>query len=118
MGAGSHSTAEFKESVPLLRTYLEEAQRDPATFPISKRVYVAVDEKRGRAKQQIQDFFGHVYGNPAMGSDVSAYGNPGECVEQLGEVLSMEPQLVVLTPVSDHMEQLELLAQEVIPKLK
>ena len=118
MGAGASSTAEFKESVPLLRTYLEQAKRDPETFPISKRVYIAVDRESARAKQRIQDFFGAVYGNPARGSDVAVYGSPAECVEQLGEVLSMEPQLVLLSPVSDYMEQMELLAQEVIPKLK
>ena len=118
MGAGASSTAEFKESVPLLRTYLEQAQRDPATFPISKRVYIAVDRESARAEQRIREFFGAVYGNPARGSEVAVYGNPAECVEQLGEVLSMEPQLVLLSPVSDYMEQMELLAQEVIPKLK
>ena len=47
MGSGGSSIAEFGRSVPLLREALEKAGRDPATFPISKRLFMAVDEKPG-----------------------------------------------------------------------
>ena len=50
MGAGMSSTADFKKSVPLLRGYLEEEQRDPATFSISKRVYIAIDRDRSTSR--------------------------------------------------------------------
>ena len=118
MGAGMASTADFKKSVPLLRGYLEEEQRDPATFPISKRVYIAVDRDRARAEQRLREFFDSVYSNADRGPTVSVWGAPEECVQQLGEVLSMTPQLVLLNVVSDYMEQMETLAKEVIPKLQ
>jgi probable F420-dependent oxidoreductase len=41
MGAGSSSTADFLEQYGLLRRFLDEAKRDPATFTVSKRVYLA-----------------------------------------------------------------------------
>ena len=118
MGAGMSSTADFKKSVPLLRSYLEEEQRDPTTFPISKRVYIAVDRDRARAEQRLREFFDRVYSNADRGPIVSVWGSPEECVQQLGEVLSVTPQLVLLNVVSDHMEQMEILAKEVIPKLQ
>src|SRR6185437_2559991 len=37
MGSGGSSIAEFGRSVPLLKAALEQAGRDPATYPISKR---------------------------------------------------------------------------------
>ena len=51
MGAGSSTTATFLECVQQLNTFLEEAGRDPATFPISKRVYLAVDDNEKRAEE-------------------------------------------------------------------
>src|SRR5215472_15276615 len=45
MGSGGSSIAEFERSVPILRRALETAGRDPATFPVSKRIFMAVDEK-------------------------------------------------------------------------
>src|ERR1700759_214636 len=45
MGSGGSSIAEFGRSVPLLREALEKAGRDPTAFPISKRLFMAVDEK-------------------------------------------------------------------------
>ena len=118
MGGGTSSTADFKKSVLLLRSYLEEEQRDPATFPISKRVYIAIDRDRARAEQRLRGFFDSVYSNADRGPIVSVWGSPEECAQQLGEVLSMTPQLVLLNVVSDHMEQMEILAKEVIPKLQ
>src|SRR5207244_9800374 len=50
IGAGSASTAAFLDEVKLLRGVLEEAGRDPATFPLGKRVYIAVDRDRARAE--------------------------------------------------------------------
>ena len=41
-----------------------------------------------------------------------------ECVLQLQEIMSMEPDLISINLVSDHMEQLEIVAKEVIPKLQ
>ena len=47
IGAGSISTKQFIEEVQTLRALLEKAGRDPATFAVGKRVYVAVAQDRG-----------------------------------------------------------------------
>src|SRR5271154_3895951 len=49
MGAGSSSSADFVAQIASLRSALDDAKRDPATFAISKRVYIAVDDNRERA---------------------------------------------------------------------
>ena len=58
MGAGSSSFSEFKEQVQLVRMMLEKHDRDPATFHISKRVYIAFDDKPERAEGEIRNWFG------------------------------------------------------------
>src|SRR6266511_5840637 len=42
-GAGSSTTTQFAEQVPIVRQALAEAGRDTAGFGIAKRVYIAVD---------------------------------------------------------------------------
>ena len=47
MGAGSTTTADFKRHVGVIREALESQERDPSEFPISKRVYIALDDDVG-----------------------------------------------------------------------
>src|SRR2546430_12852095 len=56
IGAGSASTAAFLDEVKLLRGVLEEAGRDPATFPLGKRAYIAVDPDRPPAGRRLTDW--------------------------------------------------------------
>src|SRR5438105_7767562 len=50
MGSGGSSLATFGRSVPILRAALEKAGRDPATFPISKRVFLSVADRADAAR--------------------------------------------------------------------
>ena len=117
MGAGASSTAQFVENMEYVRTYLEEAGRDPATFAVSKRVYLAVDNDESRAEARLRDWFGHMYKNPDMAARVSVWGSPSRCAEKLAEVAEAGAEMIMLNPVFDHMEQLEVLAQEVVPNV-
>ena len=56
--------AAFVRSVPMLREALERAGRDPATFPISKRVFLSVDERPEVARAELHRWFTVVYHNP------------------------------------------------------
>lgn len=117
MGAGSSSTADFIKQVGLLRRFLDEAQRDPTTFTVSKRVYIAVDNDRDRAERRLREWFGVRYKNAEMASHMSVWGSHVECIDKLGEIVQAGAQHLMLNPVFDHMEHLELLAQEVMPHL-
>ena len=117
MGAGSSSSADFVKQVGLLRGFLDEAQRDPATVPFSKRVYIAVDNDRGRAERRLREWFGVRYKNADMGSRVSIWGGRAECIDKLAELVRAGARHLMLNPVFDEMDHLELLAREVIPHL-
>lgn len=117
MGAGSSSTADFIEQYGLLRRFLDEAQRDPATFTVSKRVYVAIDNDRTRAERRLRAWFGLRYRSADMGSRCGIWGSAAECTEKLRELVDAGAQHLLLNPMFDDMEHLELLAREVMPHL-
>jgi probable F420-dependent oxidoreductase len=117
MGAGSSSTADFIKQSVMLRRLLDEAKRAPATFPISKRIYLALDDNRERAERRLREWFGERYKNADMAPRVSIWGSVAECVDRLGELVRAGAQHFLLNPVFDDMEHLEKLASEVMPRL-
>jgi probable F420-dependent oxidoreductase len=113
MGAGGSSTDDFRRAVPLLREALENAGRDPGVFPISKRIFIAVDEKPETARAELHRWYTEVYHNPA-GTDASGiHGTPEHVRERLQEMVAMGANHLLLNPVSRHVEQLEALAEVV-----
>ena len=111
MGSGGSSIADFKASVPILKQELEKAGRDPASFPISKRVFMAVDEQPEVARAELNRWFTEVYHNPA-GTDASGiHGTPEQVAERLEELVAAGANHLLLNPVSRHTEQLEAVAE-------
>ena len=120
IGAGGSSTAQFADEVRQLRQLLEAADRDPATFPLSKRVYIAVDRDKDRAGQRLAERLGTSYGGSSSQPTherVAVYGPPDECVDKLRDVIEAGAGLLVLTPLFDQAEHLEIFAEQIRPHL-
>jgi len=117
MGAGSSSSADFIKQVGEVRRFLDEAKRDPVTFAISKRVYLAIDDDRARAERRLREWFGVRYKNAEMAARVSVWGSVAECVDKLGQLVRAGAKHLLLNPVFDEIEQLELFAAEFLPHL-
>jgi probable F420-dependent oxidoreductase len=118
VGAGSASTAQFVDEVRQLGAILKEAGRDPATFPIGKRVYLALDRDRARAGKRLAEWFGAFYGRPELAEQVCVWGDLDECVAGLKAVVGAGARFLVLNPVFDELEHLERLAADVGPRLR
>jgi probable F420-dependent oxidoreductase len=117
IGAGSVSTATFTGQVKELRAILADAGRDPAAFPVGKRVYLAVDRDRARAGRRLAEWFGAFYGRTELAEEVSVFGDADACVEGLRAVVAAGAGHLVLNPVFDELEQLEQIATAVRPRL-
>jgi probable F420-dependent oxidoreductase len=111
MGAGSSSSADFLQQIGLLRRLLDEEKRDPAEFRVSKRVYIAVDDNRNRAERRLQEWFGVRYKRAEMATRVSIWGSTRECIDKLNELVHTGAHHLMLNPVFDELEHLELLAE-------
>jgi len=110
MGSGGSSTATFSRCVPVLRAELEKAGRDPATFPISKRVFMSVHERADVARDELNRWFTAVYRNPA-GTDASGiHGTPEQVRQRLEELVVLGANHLLLNPVCRYAEQVEALA--------
>jgi probable F420-dependent oxidoreductase len=117
MGAGSLSTVKFAEEVRMLRDLLRRAGRDPDSFGVGKRVYIAVDNDRQRALKRLRDWFGAFYGRPEMADEVAVWGPPDECIRHLRDVVTAGARLIMLNAVFDEMEHLEQFASAIEPGL-
>ena len=118
MGAGSTTTDQFRGHVSTLRGELDASGRDPSSFSISKRVYIAIDEDEARAEHRLRDWFSQRYGNADLASQVSVWGSAHRCVEGLQSIVDAGAQMLMFNPVFDHMEHLEALPRDVIPSLR
>jgi probable F420-dependent oxidoreductase len=117
MGAGSSSAASFIRDAARIRNFLDEAQRDPASFHFAKRVYLAVDKDKARGEQRIREWFARRYKNADLGPKVSIWGSSAECAERIGEIVHAGAQHIVFNPMFDELEHLEICAKEIMPHL-
>ena len=115
IGAGSSSTADFAQQVAHVRQCLAEAKRDPATFALAKRVYLAIDPDRARAMTRLREWFGWYYGNVAMADQVAIVGSSEECAAGIMEVQVAGAGLVLLNFVSDELANAERAARDILP---
>jgi alkanesulfonate monooxygenase SsuD/methylene tetrahydromethanopterin reductase-like flavin-dependent oxidoreductase (luciferase family) len=121
MGAGSSTTAKFAEAVTTVRHELAEQGKDPAHFPIGKRVYLMIDDDPAKARQRVLDGLHRIYGGMPGLDDVPVSGTVDDVVGGLREVIDAGAQTILLNPVgrdvAEDREQMERLAAEVIPQL-
>jgi probable F420-dependent oxidoreductase len=117
-GAGSSTTAQFTEQVVVIREALAEAGRDTTSFPIAKRVYIAVDDDADRGRERVRATLRAFYGDffPDL-TPVAVIGPPEVCAEGLRAVADAGAERILLNPMFDEAEQMERLVSEVVPKV-
>jgi probable F420-dependent oxidoreductase len=117
-GAGSSTTAQFTEQVVVIREALAEAGRDTTSFPIAKRVYIAVDDDADRGRERVRATLRAFYGDfmPDL-TPVAVIGPPEVCAEGLRAVADAGAERILLNPLFDEAEQMERLVAEVVPKV-
>jgi probable F420-dependent oxidoreductase len=116
MGAGSQTTASFAEQVAIVREELAAQNRDPDEFRIGKRVYVHVEDDPALARTRLDEALKQHYGGGDWSQQLLA-GSAEECVAGIRAVADAGAELILLNPLVDDQQQLERLADEVIPAL-
>jgi probable F420-dependent oxidoreductase len=117
-GAGSSPTAKFAEQVAAVRAALAEAGRPAGSFPVAKRVYVAIDDDAGRARTRTNAALQELYGHRVEAIEAAAVtGTAADCVRELRQVAEAGAELILCTALFDQAEQMEQLAAAVIPQL-
>jgi probable F420-dependent oxidoreductase len=106
IGSGSSTVDDFVEQSRAVSEALEAAGRDPASFEISKRVYLAVG-----SGERLEADLDAMYGASGLGARVAVSGAPEQVAEQLVRLRDAGADELLLNPLHDHLEQLEALAE-------
>ena len=113
MGQGSSSTELFAKNAQYVRELLDAEGRDPESFAVSKRIYVAIDDNADRALNRLEAWFAHHYGRSQMAAEVSLWGPAETVFQQLDEVAAAGARHLMFNAVFDYDEYLEALASYV-----
>jgi probable F420-dependent oxidoreductase len=117
-GAGSAPTPRFAGQVQIVRAALAQAGRDPGTFPIAKRLYIAVDDDAQRGRQRINAALERMYGRRVPDIEAAAVaGPPDHCAAEAAAAADAGAGLILFTTLFDQAEQAERIAADVIPRL-
>src|SRR5262249_7907728 len=97
-----------------------EQNRDPSTFPIAKRVYIAVDDSTARARERITAALEEQYGYFGIKglSPVAVAGPPEACGHGLAEAFHTGADMILLNPLFADLQQMERLLGEVVVGLR
>ena len=120
MGAGAANASDiaaFRKVLANLRNTLEKHGRDPATYPISKRVYLAIDDDRESAERKIKEWFVDHYHSAELGMTVSLIGSVDEIVDKLGPLVDEGLDMIMFNPVYNLIEHAQVIAERVVPQL-
>jgi alkanesulfonate monooxygenase len=115
-----YTAASFKRDWSRVRDYAAEAGRDPDLLTNVSELPICVAGSYEEADRRAREFIAAHFDIPAW-SDCSpesaVRGTPDQCAEQLAEHVQAGVQHFVFVPERYSMEQLELVAVEVIPRL-
>jgi probable F420-dependent oxidoreductase len=111
IGSGSSSAEDFAAQAAIVRGALEEEGRDPARFPLAKRVYIAVEDAPEVGLRRLSAVLDAMYGASGLGERVGVAGPPERCAEILRGIADAGATELVLTPMYGHLAQLEALAE-------
>jgi alkanesulfonate monooxygenase SsuD/methylene tetrahydromethanopterin reductase-like flavin-dependent oxidoreductase (luciferase family) len=118
MGAGSTALGEFFVELARMQTLLAEAGRDASTFPLSKRVYVSIEDDEAEARRSIEAMMRDFYGIGEPRADAWAvYGPAGRVLETLERMRDAGLTHMLLHPVPTDLRHLEIIARQIAPRL-
>jgi probable F420-dependent oxidoreductase len=117
-GSGGSSADRFADQVRVVRAALADAGRNPADFPIAKRLYVGVDDNAGRARDRMNAAIAAMHGRPVPQIEAAAVaGTPADCAAQISTIAAAGAELVLFTTLFEPDEQAARLAADVIPRV-
>jgi probable F420-dependent oxidoreductase len=120
---GGHAPAALRRAVELgdgyigagstpTKVFLEDIKRLPPKFPKAKRLYVALGDNLPR----LREWFAAFYRKPDMADQVAVWGSPQQIRDEIRRLEDGGVNHILLNPVFDEEEQMERLAQEVLPQ--
>lgn len=111
----------FVESWAKVVNFAKEGGKDPATLMNGNQLPIMVGKSRAAVEETMMKWL-NVDFDIAQGSqstmDSAIMGNVDECVAQLKEHIDAGVQKLIFVPYKYEMEQIEIIAKEIVPQLR
>lgn len=115
-------TAEgFTKSWEKINNFAQEMDKDPATLLNANQLPIIVGDSRAKVEKPMMEWLEAEWDFPTWSDctrDSAVMGNVDECVEQLQAHIDAGVQKLIFVPYKYEKEQVDVIAKEIIPRLK
>ena len=104
-----------------MRGFAEEAGRDPTALLNANQLPIYVGPSRAAIEAPMMEWLGQEWDYAAWSDstkDAAIFGTVDECVAQLQAQLAVGVQKLIFIPYRYQMDQVEIIAREIIPRLR
>lgn len=112
---------DFKKSWAKMRNFAEEGGKDPDTLLNASQLPIMVGDSKAAVQDEMMDWLNKEWDFPAYSDctrESAIMGNVDECVAQLQEQIDAGVQKIIFVPYKYRPDQVEVIAKEIIPRLK
>ena len=111
----------FTKSWTKIRNFAKEAGRDPDKLLNASQLPIMVGKSKEAVQPAMLDWLNKEWDFPAQSDctrDSAIMGSVDECVAQLKEHQAVGVQKIIFVPYKYRMDQIEIIAKEIVPRLK
>jgi probable F420-dependent oxidoreductase len=111
----------FAKSWAKIRDFAKEAGKDPDILLNAAQLPIRIGKSRAEIEPGMMEWLGTEWDYASWSEstkDSAILGTVDECVEQLKAHLAVGVQKLIFVPYRYEMEQIEIIAREIIPRLK
>jgi alkanesulfonate monooxygenase len=111
----------FAKSWAKIRDFAKDAGKDPDHLLNGAQLPIRIGKSRAAVESEMMEWLGKEWDYAAWSEstkDSAVMGTVDECVEQLKVHLAVGVQKLIFVPYRYEMEQIEIIAREIIPRLK
>jgi alkanesulfonate monooxygenase len=111
----------FAKSWAKIRDFAQEAGKDPDKLLNASQLPIRVGKSRAAVESEMMEWLGKEWDYASWSEstkDSAILGTVDACVEQLKAHLAVGTQKLIFVPYRYEMEQIEIIAREIIPRLR
>ena len=111
----------FAKSWKKIRDFAVEGGKDPDTLLNASQLPIRIGPSRAAVEAGMMDWLGKEWDYASWSEstkDSAILGSVDECVAQLKEHLAVGVQKIIFVPYKYETEQIEIIAKEIIPRLR
>jgi alkanesulfonate monooxygenase len=111
----------FAKSWAKIVSFAKDAGKDPGALLNANQLPICIGKSRAEVEAKMMDWLGKEWDYAAWSDstkDSAIIGTVDECIAQLKQHIAVGTQKIIFVPYKYEMDQIEVIAREIIPRLK